>query len=117
MLKLFSLGCLMLGAAGLMSAAQLEGIVVDWACAKPIVKDGRAKVLKNKSSCSMMKNGYERKAYGLITQDKKYYLLEDSGNAKVKQLLKDTPDKDNLKVVVNGDIQGGAIKILTISEL
>jgi hypothetical protein len=113
----FSLGCLILGASGLMDAAQLQGVVVDWACVKPMVRDGRENVLRNNRNCSLMKNNYNRGAYGLITEDKQYYRLEDPGNIKIKQLLKDTPDKDNLRVVVSGDVQGGIIKVLTISEL
>lgn len=81
-----------------------------------MVKNGREQTFKNKPNCSMMKN-YNRAAYGLITQDKNFYRLEDPGNAKVRQLLKDTPDKDNLKVVVRGEIHGGTIKVDTISEL
>ncbi len=116
MLKTLRLGSLILGLAGIMDAAQLQGVIVDWACVKPMVQQGREKVLKNNRRCSLMQN-YNRGAYGLITEDLKYYRLEDPGNSKIKQLLKDTPDKDNLKVVVNGDIQGGTFKVITISEL
>lgn len=94
----------------------MQGVVVDWNCVKPMVRDGRANTLKNNRSCSMMKN-YNRAAYGLITDDKKYFKLEGPGNVKIHQLLKDTPDKDNLKVVVTGDIKGDSIKVVNISEL
>ena len=60
---------------------------------------------------------YKRAGYGLITDEKKFYKLEDPGNAKILQLLKDTRDRDNLHVIVTGDIQGGAIKVVNISEL
>lgn len=110
------ISCLFLAAASLMSAAEMQGVVADWNCVRPMVRDGRANTLKNKRSCSLMKN-YDRPAYGLITEDKKFYKLDDPGNDKVRQLLKDTPDKDNLKVVVTGDIQDGVIKVANISEL
>lgn len=99
-----------------MSAAEMQGVIADWNCVQPMVRDGRAKTLKNNRSCSLMKN-YDRAAYGLITDDKKFYRLDDPGNNKIRQLLKDTPDKDNLKVVVTGDIQDGAIKVVNVSEL
>lgn len=108
--------CLFLAAATLMSAAEMQGVIADWNCVGPMVRDGRANTLKNKHSCSLMKN-YDRPAYGLITEDKKFYRLDDPGNEKIRQLLKDTPDKDNLKVVVSGDIQDGTIKVANISEL
>lgn len=110
------MSCLFLAAASLMSAAEMQGVIADWNCVRAMVRDGRANTLKNKRSCSLMKD-YNRSAYGLITEDKKFYRLDDPGNDKVRQLLKDTPDKDNLKVVVTGDIQDGAIKVTNISEL
>ena len=116
LLQTIGTGCLALGFAGLAQADQLQGVVVDWNCVKPMVKDGRETTLKNNHNCSLMKK-YGRSAYGLITSDKKFYRLDDPGNVKVKQLLKDTPDKDDLKVVVNGDIQGDTLKVMTISEL
>jgi hypothetical protein len=110
------IGCLSLAFAATTGAAEMQGVIADWDCAKQMVEQGRAKVLKSRRSCSMMKN-YNRAAYGLITDDNKYYRLEDPGNAKIRQMLKDTPDKDNLKVVVSGDQQGDTIKVLNITEL
>ncbi len=107
---------LILAATGIVSAAELQGVIADWNCVRPMVQDGRANTLKNNHSCSLMRK-YERAAYGLITDDKKFYRLDDPGNNKIRQLLKDTPDKDNLKVVVTGDIQGEAMKVVNISEL
>ncbi len=116
MRRTVSISCLILAASGIVSAAEMQGVIADWNCVRPMVRDGRANTLKNNRSCSLMKN-YDRAAYGLITDDKKFYRLEDPGNNKIRQLLKDTPDKDNLKVVVTGDIQGETIKVDVISEL
>ncbi|MDQ2710992.1 MAG: hypothetical protein M3Y24_01950 [Acidobacteriota bacterium] len=109
-------GCLILGLARLSPAAEMQGVVADWNCVKPMLKNGREATLKQNRNCSMMKD-YNRAAYGLITIDKKYYRLEDPGNAKIHQLLKGTQDKDNLKVIVTGDIDGDTIKVVNISEL
>lgn len=103
-------------AAGTLSAADLQGVIADWNCTQDMVRNGRAKVLKQNRNCSMMKN-YNRAAYGLITSDKKYYRLDDNGNNLARQLLSNTPDKDNLKVVVSGDVEGDTIKVTNMSEL
>jgi hypothetical protein len=108
--------CLALGSVIPGRAAELQGVIADWDCVKPMVQNGREKTLRNNRRCSMMKN-YERAAYGLITDDKKYYRLDDPGNAKIRQLLKDTPDKDNLHVVVTGDLQGDTLKVVNITLL
>lgn len=98
------------------SAADLQGVIADWKCVKPMLKDGRDKVLKQNRNCSLM-TSYSRKAYGLITVDQKSYKLDDAGRAWALRLLKDTPDKDNLKVVVSGDIDGDTIHVKNMSEL
>ncbi len=100
-----------------MAADEIQGVVADWECVKPMVRNGREKTLRDNRSCSMVKNSYQRSAYGLITDDKKFYRLEDNGNTKVLQLLKDTRDRDNLHVIVTGDVEGNTIKIVNISEL
>ncbi len=97
-------------------AADIQGTIVDWNCAQDMAHHGRATVLKQKSSCSLTKN-YTRDAYGLITDQHKVYQLNDPGNQRILELLKNTPDKDNLKVVVSGDVQDGAIKVNNISML
>src|SRR4051794_24814191 len=103
-------------AVSLAQAVELQGVIADWKCTEPMVRDGRERTLKQNRSCSLMKNP-DRDGYGLITVDKKYYQLDDTGNQKVKELLRNTPDKDNLKVIVTGDLDGSTIKVANISML
>lgn len=103
-------------AACALSAADLQGVIADWNCTQDMAHNGRAKVLKQNRGCSLIKD-YHRGAYGLITVDHKYYRLDDNGNKLARQLLADTPDKDNLKVIVSGDIDGDTIKVANMSEL
>jgi hypothetical protein len=114
--RLLSLTSLVLLLAGISCAAELQGVITDWNCTQDMVRHGRAKILKQHHSCSLAEN-IERSAYGLITDDKKFYRIDPDGNARVVQMLKDTPDKNALKVVISGDLQGNTIKINTISEL
>ncbi len=103
-------------ATGSLEAADIQGSIVDWNCVKPMVKDGREKTLKRQKSCSLMKN-YTRQAYGLLTDDQKFYKLQDPGNRHILELLKNTPSKDDLKVVVHGDLQGNVINVSDMSIL
>lgn len=96
--------------------ADLQGVIVDWNCAQQMAEKGRLQTLKNNRACSMMKH-YNRSAYGLITSDQKYYRLDDNGNRLARVLLANTPNKDNLKVIVSGEIDGGTIKVTNMSEL
>ncbi len=97
-------------------AAEIQGVIADWNCAEAMVKNGREAILKQRRSCSLAKN-FNRSAYGLITGDKKLFRLDDPGNQRVLELLRNTPDKDNLKVIVTGDVQGSAIKVTNMSLL
>ena len=106
----------MIGLAGLSQAAQIQGVITDWSCTQRMVQDGREHVLRRDRGCSLMKN-YKRDAYGIITSQNKYFRLDDPGNQHILQLLENTPDKDNLKVVVSGDIQGDTIKVSNITIL
>lgn len=81
-----------------------------------MAQHGRERVLKENHNCSMMKN-YDRAAYGLITQDKRYYRLDENGKRLARELLSKSPDKDNLKVVVTGDVDGDTIKVSNMSLL
>src|SRR4051794_27230673 len=97
-------------------ATDFQGVLADWNCAKEMVDKGREKTLKHNHNCSM-DTEYSRAAYGLITADKKYYRLDDAGRAWALKLLKDTHDKDNLKVSVTGDLQGDTIHVTNMTEL
>jgi hypothetical protein len=106
----------MLLTASVAGASDLQGMLADWNCVKPMVKQGRAKVLKRQPNCSLDKN-YSREAYGIITDDKHYYKLDDTGRDWALKVLKGSGSKDNLHVVVSGTIQGDTVHVQSISEL
>jgi hypothetical protein len=116
MRRILVLALLVAGTTGTVAAADVEVVIVDWNCAKRMAQDGRQETLKRDRSCSLVHN-YTRPAYGLITSDKKYYQFDDAGNRWAQTLLKDSPDKDNLDVVVRGDIQGDTIQVKSMTEL
>ena len=116
LLKMLRFSTLLFLCAAFVSAAQVQGVIADWNCAKPMVKNGREEFLKHNRGCSLARN-YSREGYGLITDDKHLYKLDDAGRDWVLKLLKDTSDKDNLKVVVTGEIDGDAIHVTNMSEL
>jgi hypothetical protein len=116
MRRIVALTLIVAGTAVGAAAADVEGVIVDWNCAKRMVQDGRQETLKRDRSCSLMRN-YTRPAYGLITSDKKYYQFDDAGNRWARTLLKDSPNKDSLDVVVRGEVQGDTIQVKSMTEL
>jgi predicted short-subunit dehydrogenase-like oxidoreductase (DUF2520 family) len=114
--KALGAGLLALACAGAAAAEELQGVLADWTCIKPMMKEGRATILKRDRACSLNGN-YSRGAYGIITDDKQSFRLDDAGRDWALKLLKNTGDKDNLRVLVNGDIDGETIHVHTMSEL
>jgi hypothetical protein len=97
-------------------AAELQGLLSDWKCTEKMVKEGRSKTLKRDASCSLVKNP-GRSEYGLITEEKKFYRLDKAGNDQARELLGNSHDKDNLRVVVRGDLDGNTVKVQSMSIL
>jgi hypothetical protein len=108
--------CLLLAMACLVRGAEIQGLVIDSNCADDILKHGHQIILKQRRDCSLRKH-YIRDGYGIVTDDKKFFRFDDAGNQKTIQLLKNTHDKDDLKVIVIGDIEGDTIKVSDMSLL
>ncbi|MFL6415849.1 MAG: hypothetical protein ACJ74Y_09295 [Bryobacteraceae bacterium] len=98
------------------NAAELQGVLADWRCTERMVKDGREKTLKDDASCSLAKNP-GRSEYGLITSEKKFYRFDKPGNDHARELLGNSHDKDDLRVVVRGELDGNTIKVQSMSIL
>jgi hypothetical protein len=105
---------LLTGAAA--SADEIQGVITDWRCTENMVRNGREKTLQQDRSCSLARNP-DRAEYGLITDDNKFYRLDAEGNKKVRTLLHNSPNKDNLRVILTGDVQGNLIKVTYASLL
>ncbi len=108
--------CALLTMACLGQGTKIQGVVIDRNCAEDILKHGRQIILKQRRECSLLKH-YVRDGYGILTDDHRFLNFDDAGNKMALRLLKNTPDKDNLKVVVSGDIDGDTIKVTDMSLL
>jgi hypothetical protein len=116
MAKTLLLFTLFLGAMSVAEAAEIQGVLADWNCTERMVRDGRENVLQQDRSCSLARDS-NRSAYGLITDEKKFYKLDEAGNKQVRELLNNSHDKNNLKVIARGELEGNTIKVTTMSIL
>lgn len=99
-----------------LQATEIQGVLADWKCTERMVKDGREKTLKQDAGCSLAKNP-GRPEYGLITSEKKFYRMDKAGNDQARELLGNSHDKNDLKVIVRGDLEGNTIKVRSMSIL
>lgn len=116
MTRIFLLLSIFAGTILAADAAEIQGVLADWNCTEKMVRNGREKTLRQDRSCSLAQNS-NRGAYGLITDDKKFYKLDDAGNNQARELLNNSHDKNNLKVIARGELQGNTIKVATMSIL
>ena len=98
--------------AGVASAAEVQGILIDKMCSSKALKDASF-AAKHDTQCALappcMKSGY-----GVFTADGKYITFDDAGNAKAMAALKATKKTDDLKVMVMGDVTGSTMKVASL---
>src|SRR5262245_46813816 len=105
---------LLTGLAGLLSAAEVEGVLMDKMCAMKAVKDGEKAATMHTRQCDMMPD-CEKSGYGVFTTDNKYLVFDATGNEQAAAALKSSKKKDNLKVKVSGEVTGDTIKVASLT--
>jgi hypothetical protein len=92
-----------------LSAAEVEGVLMDKVCSMRGVKDGQRVATMHTRQCTMMPD-CEKSGYGVFTADNKHLVFDAAGNEQAATALKSSKKKDNLKVKVTGEATGDTIK-------
>src|SRR6516225_8808027 len=100
--------------AGALSAAEVEGVLMDKMCSMKAVKEGQKAAAMHKRQCAMMPD-CEKSGYGVFTADNRYLLFDAAGNEQAAAALKSSQKKDNLKVKVSGEVTGDTIKVASLT--
>jgi hypothetical protein len=105
--------CLCALAAGMASAAEIKGYLLDKSCAD---EDGKKPgfAAKHQKSCLQMKV-CAQSGYGVMTEDLKYYTFDKNGNALAAKLIAGLKKTDEIKIDVSGDVQGQSIKVAKLT--
>jgi hypothetical protein len=94
-------------AAGLASAETFSGTVVDVMCkGKDLAGHTR--------SCAL---DCAKSGFGLVQADGKFLKFDESGNARTLSMLKKSSKEKDLKVKVNGTLDGEVIKVQSVELL
>src|SRR5262249_8323568 len=105
---------LLTGLAGVSSAAEVEGVLMDKMCSMKAVKDGRKAATMHTRQCDMMPD-CEKSGYGVFTADDKFLVFDAAGNEQAAAALKSSKRKDNLKVKVSGEVTGDTIRVANLT--
>jgi hypothetical protein len=98
---------IVLMAAGLASAETFSGTVVDVMCkGKDLAGHTR--------SCAL---DCAKSGFGLVQADGKFLKFDESGNARTLAMLKKSSKDKDLKVKVNGTLDGEVIKVQAVELL
>ena len=107
-----SLG-LLLALSAPLAAENIEGYLVDKACAAEVIKEGGDAARAHTKECALMPD-CKASGYGLVTADGKFLKFDKDGDSMAAKVLGFTTRKDGLKVVVSGEVQGDAIAVKAI---
>ncbi len=99
--------------AGALSAAEVDGVLMDKMCSMKAAKEGQKAATMHTRQCAMMPD-CEKSGYGVFTADNKYLVFDPAGNEQASAALKASKKKDNLKVKVSGEIDGDTIKVASL---
>src|SRR6516164_5092874 len=99
--------------AGALSAAEVEGVLMDKMCSMKAAKEGQKAAAMHTRQCAMMPD-CEKSGYGVFTTDNRFLAFDAAGSEQAVSALKASQKKDNLKVKVSGDIEGDSIRVASL---
>jgi hypothetical protein len=104
------------------SAAQVQGILMDQMCsskaevhivAGPRLEGGMIVAEAHTRECALMP-ACQKSGYGVFTYENKFLKFDEAGSRKALAILRASKREDDLKVEVTGDIQGDTIKVASL---
>jgi hypothetical protein len=96
--------------AGSISAAQIQGVLMDKSCSSKAVSGGQKAAASHDRECALAP-ACQKSGYGVFTSDGKWLSFDEAGNKQALVALNASKKADNLKVTVTGDVQGDMIKV------
>ncbi len=96
-----------------LAAETVDGYLIDKMCSAMVVKKGIAGAKMHTKDCALMPN-CKASGYGVVTADGKYLKFDKGGDEQALKLLEGTDKKDNIKVNVNGKVDGNSITVKSV---
>ena len=97
-------------------SVKLTGYIIDNACSGRASSENGAEKVKNHTvKCAMMPN-CAKSGYAVFA-DNKLYKLDEAGNQKAAEILKNTKAEKGVQVSVEGTLDGDTLKVTSLSEV
>ena len=97
-----------------LAAETVDGYLVDKMCSAKLVEKGGEAAKMHTKACALMPD-CKASGYGLVTADGKYLKFDEAGDEKAVTLLEGTDKKDNIKVSVDGKVDGDNIVVSSLN--
>jgi len=118
------MAALVAGLAGMATAAEVKGILIDQKCSGKAevrvlssgIQGGLIVAEAHTRECALMP-ACEKSGYGVFTYDNKFLAFDAAGNRKAVEAVKASKKLDNLEVVVTGEVKGDTIKVESLKLL
>ena len=112
--RLLSAVCVMALFSSLPLAAEtVDGYLVDKMCSG-MAEKGMEGVKTHTKECAMMAD-CKNSGFGVVTADGKFLKFDKAGDEKAVKLLEGTDKEDNIKVSVDGKVNGDNIAVKSLS--
>jgi glutamate synthase domain-containing protein 2 len=110
------LAILAVAVSGLSFAEEVNGILMTTMCAAGASKGGQDAAMKHERTCNLKPN-CAKTGFGVVTSDNKFIGFDDAGNDIARKALEASTKKDDMKVVVTGEMDGGKLKVASLKLL
>ena len=115
---------LVAGLAGVASATEVKGVLMDKACSGKAevrvlstgIEGGMIVAEAHTRECALMP-ACQKSGYGIFTYDQKFFAFDPAGSRKALEAIRASKKLDDLEVVVTGEIKGDTIKVETLKLL
>jgi hypothetical protein len=121
-LKTLLVAAVMVASASALSAAEIQGVLMDRKCSATAeehlvpgvgLQGGRTVAEAHLRECALMPE-CQKSGYGVYTDDNKFLAFDEAGNRMALSAIKASKKVDDLEVDVTGDIDGDTIKVKTL---
>ena len=110
--------------AGIASAADVKGVLMDRACSGKAelrvlstgIEGGMIVAEAHTRECALMP-ACQKSGYGVYTSENKFLNFDEAGNRKALEAIKASKKLDDLEVEITGEIKGDAIKVQSLKLL
>ena len=98
-----------------LAAETVEGYLIDKMCSAKVAEEGVGAAKTHTKECALMPK-CKASGYGVITADGKFLKFDQDGDRMAAKVLGFTSRKDNIKVTVDGEVNGNSITVKSVQH-